>query len=130
MRNEVARRRLKEVVKVLSRPPRPPARLKIAEKERKHWVKGGLRLIERATASLHRGVLVSITFRTLSDRRSLMVKVMDSWLACHEFDSSVAENSKCREGHFTLNMLMLKRPPVGAEIEIEWCRYTGVIRIF
>ncbi|GFV51529.1 hypothetical protein TNCV_2908321 [Trichonephila clavipes] len=34
---------------------------------------------------------------------SLVVKVTDSWLACHEFEPE-------------LNLLRLKRPPVGMEV--------------
>ncbi|GFU65589.1 hypothetical protein TNCV_635121 [Trichonephila clavipes] len=39
---------------------------------------------------------------------SLMAKVMDSWLACHEFESSTAEEGRC-----TLNMSRFKCPPFG-----------------
>ncbi|GFU50863.1 hypothetical protein TNCV_1696321 [Trichonephila clavipes] len=42
---------------------------------------------------------------------SLVVKGLDSWLASHEFESNVTENSPCREGRCMLNMSRLKGPP-------------------
>ncbi|GFW78772.1 hypothetical protein TNCV_4261941 [Trichonephila clavipes] len=45
----------------------------------------------------------------------LMVKVMDSWLSCHEFEPSTAEDPPCRGGRCTLNMSKFKRPTVGEE---------------
>ncbi|GFU14346.1 hypothetical protein TNCV_2916141 [Trichonephila clavipes] len=41
-----------------------------------------------------------------------MVKITDSWLACHEFESSTAEGLRVR-GWCTLNLWKLKRPHVG-----------------
>ncbi|GFY19762.1 transposable element Tcb1 transposase [Trichonephila clavipes] len=46
-------------------------------------------------------------------RSSLVSKVTDSWLACHEFEPSNNKDPPCKEGHCTLNLSMLKRPPVG-----------------
>ncbi|GFX32675.1 hypothetical protein TNCV_888131 [Trichonephila clavipes] len=42
-----------------------------------------------------------------------MVKVTDSWLMCHEFEPSAAEDLPCRGGRCSLNLSRLKRPPVG-----------------
>ncbi|GFS84383.1 hypothetical protein TNCV_4605891 [Trichonephila clavipes] len=44
---------------------------------------------------------------------TLVVKVTDSWMACHEFEPCTAEDPPCRGGRCTLNMKRLKRPPVG-----------------
>ncbi|GFX14230.1 hypothetical protein TNCV_1767241 [Trichonephila clavipes] len=48
------------------------------------------------------------------DYGSLVVKDMDSWSACHEFEPSTVEDPPCREGLSTLNMSRLKQPLVGA----------------
>ncbi|GFX19847.1 hypothetical protein TNCV_1434081 [Trichonephila clavipes] len=42
-----------------------------------------------------------------------VVKVTDSCLASHEFEPSSSEAPLCRGGRCALNMLRLKRPPVG-----------------
>ncbi|GFU70415.1 hypothetical protein TNCV_3442321 [Trichonephila clavipes] len=48
----------------------------------------------------------------VSGRGSLVVKVTDSWPACHEFELCTAEDQQCTEGRCTLNKSRLKRPPV------------------
>ncbi|GFW49961.1 RNase H domain-containing protein [Trichonephila clavipes] len=48
----------------------------------------------------------------LSDCGILVVKVTDSWLACHEFEPVTAEDPPYSGGRCTLNMSQLKRPPV------------------
>ncbi|GFW01355.1 hypothetical protein TNCV_5030081 [Trichonephila clavipes] len=52
-------------------------------------------------------------------RGSLVVKIMDSWLECHGFESSAAENPSCRGNRRTLNLLRLKRLSVGVEVRRE-----------
>ncbi|GFW73644.1 HTH_Tnp_Tc3_2 domain-containing protein [Trichonephila clavipes] len=42
-----------------------------------------------------------------------MVKVTDSWFACHELEPSTDENPQCRGERCTLNMSRLNRPPDG-----------------
>ncbi|GFX68277.1 hypothetical protein TNCV_2816521 [Trichonephila clavipes] len=42
-----------------------------------------------------------------------VAKVTDSWLACPEFEHSTSENPPYRGGRCTLNMSMLKSPPIG-----------------
>ncbi|GFU55057.1 hypothetical protein TNCV_425641 [Trichonephila clavipes] len=49
----------------------------------------------------------------MSDRVSLMFKVMSSLLTYHEFEPSAAEDPPCRGGRRTLNMSRLTRPLVG-----------------
>ncbi|GFW60731.1 hypothetical protein TNCV_570771 [Trichonephila clavipes] len=44
---------------------------------------------------------------TVWGRRSLMNKVTDSWLVCHEFEPHTAEDPRCREGRCTLNLSRL-----------------------
>ncbi|GFY02863.1 hypothetical protein TNCV_3507431 [Trichonephila clavipes] len=46
-------------------------------------------------------------------RGSLVVKVMDSWLACREYEPCTAEEQSWRRSRCRLNMSKLKRPPVG-----------------
>ncbi|GFV88631.1 hypothetical protein TNCV_1244411 [Trichonephila clavipes] len=46
-------------------------------------------------------------------RSSLVIKVTDSWPACHEFESSTAEDPPCRGRRCMLNIWRFKRPPVG-----------------
>ncbi|GFX28282.1 hypothetical protein TNCV_1125361 [Trichonephila clavipes] len=48
-----------------------------------------------------------------------MVKVTDSWLACLEFEPriSTAEDAPCIRGRCTLNMSMVKRPPIGVGVK-------------
>ncbi|GFX97527.1 hypothetical protein TNCV_2840871 [Trichonephila clavipes] len=41
---------------------------------------------------------------------SLVVKVTDSWHACHEFEPRTTEDPPHRRGRCTLNMSRLKRP--------------------
>ncbi|GFT47059.1 hypothetical protein TNCV_3747191 [Trichonephila clavipes] len=48
----------------------------------------------------------------------LLVKVMDSWPACHEFESSTAEDPP-RLRRCTLNLSKLKRPSVGMLWKLE-----------
>ncbi|GFU59670.1 hypothetical protein TNCV_3186381 [Trichonephila clavipes] len=48
----------------------------------------------------------------ISGRGSLVVKV-DSWLKCHEFESSATKGPSCRGACCILNLSWLKRPPVG-----------------
>ncbi|GFX77251.1 hypothetical protein TNCV_5063841 [Trichonephila clavipes] len=43
----------------------------------------------------------------------LVVKVMNSWPACPEFEPSTAKDPPWREGRYTLNMSGVKRPSVG-----------------
>ncbi|GFT06340.1 hypothetical protein TNCV_1145321 [Trichonephila clavipes] len=43
---------------------------------------------------------------------------MDSWLACHEFQTGTAEDPPYREGRCILNLSRLKYPPVGVEVKI------------
>ncbi|GFV69338.1 hypothetical protein TNCV_2943081 [Trichonephila clavipes] len=50
---------------------------------------------------------------------SLVVKVMDSWLACHEFEPGAAEDPPCKKDRYTLNLSGLKRPPIGVEVRRE-----------
>ncbi|GFV81083.1 hypothetical protein TNCV_2270671 [Trichonephila clavipes] len=47
-------------------------------------------------------------------RSSLVVKVMDSWPTCHEFEPSTAEGLPCRGAMLHLSRV-LKRPPVGVK---------------
>ncbi|GFU20717.1 hypothetical protein TNCV_3176541 [Trichonephila clavipes] len=49
----------------------------------------------------------------LISRGYLVVKVTDSWLVCHEFKPSTAEDPPCRGGRCTLNVSRVRRPPVG-----------------
>ncbi|GFW78846.1 hypothetical protein TNCV_2058671 [Trichonephila clavipes] len=48
---------------------------------------------------------------------SLVVKVMDSWSACHEFEPCAAEDPPYRGGRCTLNISRLKCPLVGVEVK-------------
>ncbi|GFX77188.1 hexokinase-1 [Trichonephila clavipes] len=43
----------------------------------------------------------------------LVVKVADSCLACHVFESCTAEDPPCRGGQCSLNISRLKHPPIG-----------------
>ncbi|GFU67375.1 hypothetical protein TNCV_640751 [Trichonephila clavipes] len=47
---------------------------------------------------------------------SLVVKVMDSWEVCHEFERVIAENPSWEVDQFTPNMSKLKHSPV----EVVW----------
>ncbi|GFU43097.1 hypothetical protein TNCV_109191 [Trichonephila clavipes] len=51
--------------------------------------------------------------RVSGGRGSLVVMVMDLWLACHEFEPSTAEDPPCSAGRCKLNMSKLKCSPVG-----------------
>ncbi|GFV94568.1 hypothetical protein TNCV_3826351 [Trichonephila clavipes] len=42
-----------------------------------------------------------------------MVKETDSWLACHEFEPSTADDLLCREDRCNLTLSRLKSPPIG-----------------
>ncbi|GFW97413.1 hypothetical protein TNCV_4990901 [Trichonephila clavipes] len=58
----------------------------------------------------------SLKLRNKSNSRdSLVVKVTDSWLACHEFEPSTAEGacSVMQRERCTLNMWKLKCPSIG-----------------
>ncbi|GFX94318.1 hypothetical protein TNCV_4293631 [Trichonephila clavipes] len=46
-------------------------------------------------------------------RSILVVKMTDSWLACHELEPCTTEDPPNREGQCTLNVSRFKRPPVG-----------------
>ncbi|GFW19620.1 hypothetical protein TNCV_1605111 [Trichonephila clavipes] len=46
---------------------------------------------------------------------SLVIKVTDSWLACHEFELGAAKDPPCRGGGCTSNLPGLKRSPVDAK---------------
>ncbi|GFU45899.1 hypothetical protein TNCV_5102101 [Trichonephila clavipes] len=48
----------------------------------------------------------------MRSRGSILVKIKDSWLECHEFELSSGEDPSCRIGQYTLNLSRLKRPPV------------------
>ncbi|GFY19252.1 uncharacterized protein TNCV_4226161 [Trichonephila clavipes] len=66
-----------------------------------------------ATSSTWRHALGYQTSTEMRDgRSSLVVKIADSWLACHEFDPGTAEDPPCRGGRYTLNISKLKRPSV------------------
>ncbi|GFT09323.1 hypothetical protein TNCV_5062071 [Trichonephila clavipes] len=47
-----------------------------------------------------------------SDRVIPVVKVTDSWPACHEFEPNTTEDPPCRGDRGSLNVSKLKRPPV------------------
>ncbi|GFT85568.1 hypothetical protein TNCV_4252951 [Trichonephila clavipes] len=51
--------------------------------------------------------------RERDERGSLVIKVTDSWLACHQFEPSTSEDSPYRGDRCTLNLWKLKCPPVG-----------------
>ncbi|GFV19162.1 hypothetical protein TNCV_3223801 [Trichonephila clavipes] len=51
--------------------------------------------------------------RRFVGRGSLVVKV--TWLTCHEFEPSTAEDPPCRGGQCTLNLSRIKCPPVGVQ---------------
>ncbi|GFW97399.1 HTH_Tnp_Tc3_2 domain-containing protein [Trichonephila clavipes] len=60
---------------------------------------------------------------------SLVVKVTDSWLECHELEPSTTEDPSCR-GRCSLYLSMLKRPTVDVVWKLgEWGASTGVILI-
>ncbi|GFX62570.1 hypothetical protein TNCV_4867331 [Trichonephila clavipes] len=44
---------------------------------------------------------------------SLVVKATDSWPVCHDFEPGTTEDPPCRRDRYTLNMSMIKRPPIG-----------------
>ncbi|GFT90769.1 hypothetical protein TNCV_2777521 [Trichonephila clavipes] len=56
--------------------------------------------------------LVLLNSATICGHSILVVKVMVSWLACHESEPSKAEDPPCREGQWVFSMLRLKRLPV------------------
>ncbi|GFW27762.1 hypothetical protein TNCV_766431 [Trichonephila clavipes] len=56
--------------------------------------------------------LEKVTRTSSALARSLVVKVMDAWLACHEFEPCTAEDPPCRGYRCTSNLSTLKRPPV------------------
>ncbi|GFS61384.1 hypothetical protein TNCV_3105621 [Trichonephila clavipes] len=49
---------------------------------------------------------------------SLVVKVTNSWLACHEFKPGTVEDPSCTGDRCTLNMSRLKCPPVGVVLKL------------
>ncbi|GFV45566.1 hypothetical protein TNCV_4240901 [Trichonephila clavipes] len=49
----------------------------------------------------------------------LVVKVMDSWLACYECEPRTAEDSPYKGGRCRLNLSKLKRPLVGVVWKLE-----------
>ncbi|GFX17184.1 hypothetical protein TNCV_2857071 [Trichonephila clavipes] len=53
---------------------------------------------------------------SLGGRGSLMVKVTDLWLACHELELSAAKDPPCRGGHCTFNLSKLKSNSIGVEL--------------
>ncbi|GFU37907.1 hypothetical protein TNCV_1064061 [Trichonephila clavipes] len=54
--------------------------------------------------------------------RCLVVKFLDSWLVCHEFDPSTIEDPRCREGRSTLIRSTLKCPPVDVDVKRGMCQ--------
>ncbi|GFT61998.1 hypothetical protein TNCV_3811741 [Trichonephila clavipes] len=50
---------------------------------------------------------------TRGGRVGLVVKMTDSWPACHEFEPNTAEDLPFREDQCTLNLTRLKRSPIG-----------------
>ncbi|GFV50223.1 hypothetical protein TNCV_621361 [Trichonephila clavipes] len=78
---------------------------------------------QRKATNLMRGVnvitignqrMVSALFpNTAHGRGDVMVKVMDSWPACQEFEPSTAKDPPCRGSRCTLNISSLERRPVG-----------------
>ncbi|GFY30601.1 hypothetical protein TNCV_3117631 [Trichonephila clavipes] len=63
---------------------------------------------------MRKRVLQKSTPKVGGGRGSLVVKVKDLWLACHEFEPSTAEDSLFRGGRCTLNMSRLKHPPIAS----------------
>ncbi|GFX61357.1 uncharacterized protein TNCV_4894011 [Trichonephila clavipes] len=55
-------------------------------------------------------------------RGSLVVKVTDSWNACHDFEPCTTEDPPCRGGRYMLNMSRLKRPLFGVEFRRGGCQ--------
>ncbi|GFX29833.1 hypothetical protein TNCV_4749621 [Trichonephila clavipes] len=49
----------------------------------------------------------------------MVAVVTESWLVCHEFDPSAAEDPLCRGNRCTLNLLRHKRPPIGVKVSRE-----------
>ncbi|GFV49397.1 hypothetical protein TNCV_1265261, partial [Trichonephila clavipes] len=50
---------------------------------------------------------------------NLVVKVTDSWLACHELEPSSVEDLRYRKGRWTSNLSMLKRRSVSVVWKLE-----------
>ncbi|GFY09713.1 hypothetical protein TNCV_3696751 [Trichonephila clavipes] len=48
-----------------------------------------------------------------------MVKIIDSWQACHKLEPRTVEDPSCKGDICTLNMSKLKRPPVGVVWKIK-----------
>ncbi|GFS76485.1 hypothetical protein TNCV_1621061 [Trichonephila clavipes] len=92
---------------------------------------GGM-LLNGRTSSLPNSPLqpsvTSITYGPCG-RGSLVVKVTDLRLACHEFEPSTAEDPPCRKGGCTLNMSRLKRPPVDVVWKLGGSAVSGVVLI-
>ncbi|GFX22071.1 hypothetical protein TNCV_3054271 [Trichonephila clavipes] len=60
---------------------------------------------------------------------SLVVKFMDSWLACHEFERSTSEDSLCRGNRCTLKASRLKRPPVVEVWKLREGSSSGIVLV-
>ncbi|GFW57275.1 hypothetical protein TNCV_541891 [Trichonephila clavipes] len=87
-----------------------------------HWATAAPSLMQDLTSlvftvcgqpSGHDYKLEALLLACRDDCGSLVLKVMDSRPACHEFKPSTAEDPLCREGRFTLNLSRLKRSPFG-----------------
>ncbi|GFU84770.1 hypothetical protein TNCV_2127111 [Trichonephila clavipes] len=62
--------------------------------------------------------------------QSRVVKITDSWPACHEFEPSTAEDPPFRDGRCALDMSRLKRPPVGGVLKLgEGVTSSGVVLV-
>ncbi|GFX49050.1 hypothetical protein TNCV_786061 [Trichonephila clavipes] len=53
---------------------------------------------------------------------------MNSWPACHEFETSTVEDPQCR-GRCSKNLLMLKRSPVGVVWKLGKGASSGVVLV-
>ncbi|GFU12189.1 hypothetical protein TNCV_1212261 [Trichonephila clavipes] len=74
------------------------------------------------------GDWVCVTLEPAQLKTSILrlVKVTDSWPACHEFESSTSEEPPCRGGRCTLNMSRLNCPPIGVEVR-RWGAGSGIV---
>ncbi|GFU66687.1 hypothetical protein TNCV_3111711 [Trichonephila clavipes] len=66
--------------------------------------------------AFHQNTLVSEPY---GGHGSPVIRVMDSWLACHDFEPSTAEDPPCRGCRCMLNMSRLKYSPIG----VVWKRW-------
>ncbi|GFY26537.1 hypothetical protein TNCV_2878671 [Trichonephila clavipes] len=88
--------------------------------------------MEKNTVEFHgnrKAPIFVVAFETEIGHGSLVVKITNSWLTCHEFEPSAAEDPSCLGGQCTSNLSRLHTPSIGVVWKSEGSASSGAVLV-